>query len=217
MNYPVYVFSQSKNKVYEITNDIDLEITMLQYPDDIIVTKDEAYAKLFMRISKAMNSKFSNYRHLDIGAECLCMMFNRYRIKGIFAPDKPYVDNERMWWKYAKQSCLYLIRKYKKDPFNNNRDTWDIEDNESDTSLKVGRWDDHAQEHTDACNEILAEVNKLMTSTRYYEQQLGLFAKCKIEGLTNEQTCEILEIGMPRLYEIQRELKEYFHYKFGGI
>lgn len=217
MNYPKYVYSPLKNKVYECVDSFELESILLQYPEDIIVTQDEAYLKLFMKISKVMEHKFSNYKQIDVARECLCMMIDRYRNKGLFAPDKPFADNERMWWSYAKKSCLYIIRKYRTDPFNRDRDTWDIEDNESDTAVKLGRPDDYEIEHSQLCNQILAEVNKLMISSRYYEQQLGLFAKCKLEGLDNEQTCKILNIGMPRLYEIQRELKEYFHYKFGGI
>jgi hypothetical protein len=46
-----------------------------------------------------------------------------------------------------------------------------------------------------------------MRSEKSNEQQLGILGYAKINGLTDEQVCEVLDIKMGRLYELKRALK----------
>lgn len=212
-----YLYSKTTNKIYAFSNEEDFRIAMSEYPDDIEVTQDEAYLKLFENISRFMDKKFDNYKHLDIMQECFYMMLKRYRDKGLFAPDKPFIDNKRIWWNFARKSCLYIIRRFS-DKHLDDIDIWSIEDNETDTSLCLGKCDDYKiGEHTAGVMEIKETLEKLCLSPQYVDQQLGLFAKCKLNGLSDNEACKILEIKMPRLYEIKRLLKEYLNLRFGNL
>lgn len=210
-----YVCSKATGKCYEISDD-KLEEILESHPEDEEVSKDEAYLKLFHRISKSMEYKFSNYKQLDIMQECFYMLLKRYRIKGLFAPDKSFLDNEKIWWSFAKKSCLYIIRQY--TDIISDIDVWSIEDNETDTSLCLGVCDNYELgESNSTCEEIKNCINKLCYSHNYADQQLGLYATCKLKGLDDQQACTILGIKMPRLYEIKRKLKEYFRLRFDNL
>lgn len=210
-----YVCSKTTGKCYEVEDSMLAEVLDL-HPEDEEISKDEAYLRLFQRISKSMEYKFSNYKQLDIMQECFYMLLKRYRIKGLFAPDKSFLDNEKIWWSFAKKSCLYIIRQY--TDIISDIDIWSIEDNETDTSLCLGIYDEYELgESSSTCKEIVAAIDKLCYSKNYADQQLGLYATCKLKGLNDQQACLILDIKMPRLYEIKRKLKEYFRLRFNNL
>ena len=209
-----YLCDMKRFKIYAFDNITDFEAVKLEYPEDVEVSKDDAYKYLFIRISKAMANKFSNYRNIDIMSECYYMLLKRYTEKGLFAEDKSFLDNERIWWSIAKKSCLYLLRQFRNDPFVKSIDVWSLEDNETDTSKWLGKSDRYdGCEMLDA-NFIRNYIHNLCYSESKSERQLGLFGECKINGLTDEQTCSVLEVGMPRLYEIRRALKEHLKKRF---
>lgn len=210
-----YLWSKSLNKSFEYLDKDEFEIAKLQYPDEIEITQEEAYIKLFEKISKSMEIKFSNYKNLDIGQECFYMLLKRYRLKGLFAPDKPWLDNLKMWWSFAKKSCLYIIRNYRNIVAES--DIWDFDDNESAGST-LYIYDKYNIGESDAvCKDIKDTIKKLCKSNNSTEQQMGLFAVCKLSNLSNDQILKVLEIKIARLYEIRRALKEYFKLKFGNI
>jgi hypothetical protein len=212
-----YLFSKLNDRVYAFDDELEFSLATSEHPEDEEITEDEAYLRTFVRISKTMEKRFMNYRNLDIMQECYYMMLKRYRYKGLFAPDKPFQDNVRIWWNFAKKSCLYIIRQYT-DKHLDNIDIWDIEDNETDTKLCLGKCDEYEiGEHTAGVNDIMECIDKLCNSRLYVDQQLGIYAKCKLQGLTDQQSCIILEIGMPRLYEIRRLLKEYLNLRFDRL
>ena len=212
-----YLYSKTTNKVYAFSDEQDFLLATLEYPDDTEISQDEAYIKLFEHISKTMERKFINYKHLDIMQECFYMLLKRYRYKGLFAPDKSFLDNSRIWWNFARKSCLYIIRRFS-DKHLDDIDIWDIEDNETDASLRLGKCDEYKiGEHTAGVTEIVEALDKLCLSKHYVDQQLGIFAKCKLKGLSDAEACIILEIKMPRLYEIKRLLKEYLKLRFGNL
>ena len=212
-----YLFSKNNDRVYPFTDELEFLVAVAEHPEDEEISEDEAYLKTFTRISKTMEKRFSNYRNLDIMQECFYMMLKRYRYKGLFAPDKSFTDNVRIWWNFAKKSCLYIIRQYT-DKHLDNIDIWDIEDNETDSKLCLGKCDEYQiGEHAAGVKEIMDCIDKLCVSPKYADQQLGLYAKCKLKGLTDQQTCLILEVGMPRIYEIKRLLKEYLNLRFNNL
>ena len=48
----------------------------------------------------------------------------------------------------------------------------------------------------------------MIESKKSNEQQLGMLGYAKLNGLTDEQVCEVLEIRQSRLYELKRALKQ---------
>lgn len=212
-----YLLSKVTDKVYSFDDELEFELAVAEHPEDEEIDEETAYLRTFIRISETMKKRFANYKNLDIMQECYYMLLKRYRYKGVFAPDKSFQDNVRIWWNFAKKSCLYIIRQYT-DKHLDNIDIWDIEDNETDTKLCLGKCDEyHIGEHTAAVKEIIDCIEKLCISPKYVDQQLGLYAKCKLQGLNDQQSCIILEIGMPRLYEIKRLLKEYLNLRFNNL
>ena len=108
-----YLYSSNNGKVYAC-EDAEIEDILLLHPEDSEVDERTAYMLLFFRISQYMGKKFSNYKNADIQGEVLMMMLNRYKEKGLYAPDKSFKDNEKIWWSYAKKSCYFLIRQFKR-------------------------------------------------------------------------------------------------------
>ena len=212
-----YLYSKANNNVYAYYDEDEFNLTKIQYPNDVEVTEETAYLTMFEKICKTMAKRFSNYNQLDIMQECYYMMLKRYREKGLFAPDKQFIDNVRIWWNFAKKSCLYIIRRFS-DKHLNDIDIWDIEDNETDTSLCLGKCDEYnIGEHEAGVQDILDTIDRLSVSSVYADQQLGIYAKCKLNGLSDTDACMVLEIKMPRLYEIKRQLKEYLNSRFGKL
>lgn len=218
-----YLWSEKLHKVFEYSDEDEFDMAKLQYPDEVEVTQEQAYLKLFERIARSMELKFGNYKNIDIHQECFYMLLKRYRLKGLFAPDKPWLDNSKMWWSFAKKSCLYIIREYKMVV--GDLDIWDFDDNEdagsticcNNLSRNLMVEDTYSIEINDMCNDIKKAIDKLCLSKQYVDKQMGLFALCKLSKLSDEDTLTILEIKKPRLYEIRRALKEYLNLRFGNV
>jgi hypothetical protein len=209
-----YLCDMKVFKVYAFDNELDFETTKLEYPEDVEVSKDDAYKYLFIRISRVMSKKFSNYKNIDIMSECYYMLLKRYTEKGLYAPNKSFLDNERIWWSFAKKSCLYLLRQFRNDPFVKSIDVWSLEENETDTSLWLGTFDRYSGCENYDLNVMIDYIRKMCHSPHKSDRQLGLYGECKLNGLTDEQACIILEVGMPRLYEIRRALREHLKLRF---
>lgn len=209
-----YLCDMKRFKIYAFDNEIDFKNTKLEYPEDVEVSRDDAYKYLFIRISKAMGKKFSNYKNIDIMSECYYMLLKRYTEKGLYAENKSFLDNERIWWSVAKKSCLYLLRQFRNDPFVKSIDVWSLEDNETDTSLWLGIFDKYIGCENADLKNMIDYLHKLCYSPHKSDRQLGLYSECKLNGLNDKQTCLILEVGMPRLYEIRRALKEHLKLRF---
>lgn len=211
-----YLWSSVSNKVFEYNDIDDFQAAKDAHPEDIELTLEQAYMKLFERISKTMKRRFDNYKNLDIQQECFCMLLNRYRLKGTYAPDKPWLDNEKIWWKVSKKCCLYILREYTN--IVSELDIWDLDDNEKYIVL-AGCVEDTYDlgESKELCKEIKQAISKLCKSNEFVDQQMGIFATCKLEKFTDAQTCQVLNIKMSRFYEIRRGLKEYFNIQFRNI
>lgn len=210
-----YLLSPS-GKVYTC-QDEQVEDILTQYPEDTVLENENvAYMMLFFRISKHMGKKFSNYRNADIQGEVFMMMVKRYREKGLFAPDKPFLDNEKIWWSYARKSCYWLIRQFKKLKSR----TEDIDNLENMDNMCVSQlmYDEYFEfEHTSLVNEIRDYLNKLAHSHRYTEMQMGIYAMSKLGGLSDEDIMEILNIKYGRIREIKTELKKHLKLRFEGV
>ena len=210
-----YLWSPETGKVYTCTDEMLSEI-MDRYPEDKEVTETNAYMLLFFRISKSMGKKFSNYKNADIQGEVLMMMMRRYKEKGLFAPDKSFLDNEKIWWNYARKSCYWIIRQFKKLKTK----TEDIDESDNvdnmlnERLLYEERWD---FEHIDTVNTIVKYLDTLAHSRRYTEMQMGIYAVSKLGGLTDEDIMDILGIKMSRVKEIKHDLREHLKIRFGDI
>ena len=206
-----YIVDTTNNKVYEVDKD-EVQGFLKQYPNDREVTEEQAYLTLFVRISKIMEIKFSNYRNIDINQECYLALLKRYREQGVFAKDKPFKDNERIFYWFAKKMCFYFIREYK--DIVSDIDVWTIEENETDSNQVVGIEDEHTCENDSMCSEIRKVLENLCISKDKADQQLGWYAKGKLNGLTDDQVGLLLDIGMPRIYELRRELRTYLRLRY---
>ena len=183
------------------------------------ISEDDAYILLFIKIGNCLASKFSNYSNLiDISQDIFYMLFKTYKEKGVYAKDKSYYDNCRIWWSIAKKDCYYLIRRYKLKT--RDEDLTNFEefiDSDEPRFTIVAKNDFYEFEHLSTCDSIVSFIEQLAKSTKYSEYQMGIFGMAKLNGLTDKQAAEILEIGMERIYEIRRALKTKIHNKFGDI
>lgn len=203
-----YLWSPKTGKVYEFETRLDLEYALDLYPEDVEVDKDTAYIKLFERISARMEYLFSNYRNLDIRQECFYLLLKRYRERGLYAPDKPFKDNERIWWSVAKKTCMYIIRQHKEIITD-----IDVHTLDETNPYSVAHRDTYPIEHTEGVNILLATIDTLSKSPDRSQQLMGLFAICKLQKLTDDQALSILEVKTSRLYELKRELRKILNRK----
>ena len=203
-------------KVYECADDT-VEAVLLEHPEDTILENVEtAYMFLFFRIAKHMGKKFSNYKNADIQSEVLMMMVKRYKEKGLYAPDKSFLDNERIWWSYAKKSCYWLIRQFKKLK-SRTEDIDSLENIDGMCSERLIREEFFEFEHTSVVKDITQYLDKLAHSHRYTEMQMGIYAMSKLGGLTDEDIMEILNVKSGRIREIKVDLKEHLKLRFGDV
>lgn len=210
-----YLWAPDSGKVYAYP-DNEFDDILAQYPDDKEVTESNAYMLLFFRISKSMGKKFSNYRNADIQGEVLMMMLKRYKEKGLFAPDKPFIDNEKMWWSYAKKSCYWLIRQFKRlKTKTEDIDSLENVDNMLNENLLYE--ESFEFEHNDTVATIVKYLDDLAHSKRYIEMQMGIYAVSKLGGLTDEDIMDILGVKIGRIKEIKHDLKEHLKLRFGNI
>lgn len=198
----------SVGRIIECQDD-EVEDWLFKYPNTEIITKDDAYIFLFIKISYRMGAKFSNYNHIDLQSDLLYMLLKKYKQKGLFAPDKSFDDNARIWWSVAKKTCYYLIREHKrKVRFEDLTDTF------PENSLIS---DYYEIEHLDICKAIIEYISKLCASDIYAEQQMGLYGYIKLKNMTDKHASVILEVGMPRIYEIKKALKARLLKEFGDL
>lgn len=162
------------------------------------ISKDEAYKFLFEKISNRLAAKFYNYSHLDLSSELYIYLLSYYRENGEYCPDKSFADNERMFYSTATKRCCWHIREYKKLVAKETLLS-DVCENEFkkdfDFELDAG------------ARAIIEYIYTLAQSKKYSDKQLGLYALSKIGGASDDEICEILEIGKPRFFELKRALK----------
>lgn len=208
-----YLYSSKTGKIYTC-DDTELEDILLQHPEDSEVDERNAYMLLFFRISQNMGKKFSNYKNADIQGEVLMMMLNRYNQKGLYAPDKSFKDNERIWWNYAKKSCFFLIRQFnrKVSKCESIDDMTNMDNMCVDQLLYEERMD---FEGKSVCEDMQKYFEKLSKSSVYSEMQLGIYALSKLGGLTDDDVMDILNIKYGRIKEIRAELRETIKNRFG--
>lgn len=202
-------WSQESSKFSDKDESID-------YPDMIVLSYEDAVMHLFDKISDFMERKFSNYYNADIKQECFLMMLCRYRNKGIFAKDKPWLDNEKMWWSFAKKSCLYIIREFKQ--MVSDTDIFDIEDTKYDLDPNLMVSEKYNIGESDAfVKDLYTTIYRLYNSKDLGEERMGQFAMCKAQGMTDKESANYMGISMPRIYEIKKALKNYFNLRFGNV
>lgn len=202
-----YLWSPINSKIFEFESDEEFDEFKQVHPEDLEVNQDEAYIRLFNRISHSMGLRYNNYKNMDICEDVQLMMIERYHKKGLFAPEKPFVDNAKMWWSYANKSCLYLIRCYNKHSEKETpSDVYAIE-KPSETFFEV--------EHTSLCDDIKDYLSELAISNNKGEQQMGLYAMCKLNGLDSDSICQVLGVSIYRVREIKSALKKAIQKRFG--
>lgn len=170
-----------------------------KYKGYIEMTKDEAYMFLFDKISHRLGAKYANYNHIDIGSELLLWLLTRYKTNGNYAAEKSFDDNSRIWWSVANKRANWIIREYRRKHKHE-----ELYDEIPEDALTC---EDFEIEHTASVEAIMEYINTLMKSEKSNEQQLGILGYAKINGLTDEQVCDVLEVKMGRLYELKRALK----------
>lgn len=209
-----YLYSTNTGRVYTC-EDAEFEDILLQYPEDTEIDEYNAYLLLFFRISQHMGKKFSNYKNADIQGEVLMMMINRYRQKGLYAPDKSFKDNERIWWSYAKKSCFFLIRQFNRKI--SKCESIDNLENMDNMCVEQLLYEENLDfEGESLCSEMKKFFEKLSRSKVYSEMQLGIYAISKIGGLTDDDIMDILNVKYGRIKEIRAELRETIKNRFGG-
>lgn len=163
------------------------------------ITEYDAHLLLFDKISHRLGAKFANYNQCDIASEVYLFMLTKYQADGDFAKDKTFADNGRIWWSVATKRAYWIIREYNR--FRKHHVLYDEipEDSMMEDTFEI--------EHTANVDAITAYIYALANSKKSSEQQLGLFGIAKLNGLNDAQVCDILEVGMPRLFEIKRALK----------
>ena len=207
-----YLYSPQTEKVYTCEDDNFADI-LSQHPEDIEINERTAYMLLFFRISKNMGKKFYNYRNADIQSEVLMMMINRYNDKGLYAPDKSFKDNEKIWWSFAKKSCYFIIRQFNRRISKcESIDNLENVDNMINNNLIYET--QFESEGQSLCTEMIAFFEDLSHSKIYSEMQLGIYALSKIGGLTDEDVMEILDVKYGRIKEIRAKLRETLKNKF---
>lgn len=207
-----YVYSSNTGKVYTC-DDTELEDILLQYPEDTEVNERDAYMLLFFRISQHMGRKFSNYKNADIQSEVLLMMLKRYKEKGLYAPDKSFKDNEKIWWNYAKKSCYFLIRQFKRH-ISKSESIDNLENVDNMIYDRLLYEEKFEFEGMTLCQEMEEYFKKLSRSKVYSEMQLGIYAMSKLGGLTDDDVMDILGVKYGRIKEIRAELRETIKNRF---
>ena len=210
-----YLWSAVTGKVYQCTDE-DIDIIKSEHPEDVEVSENDAYMLLFYKISQHMGKKFSNYKNADIQSEVLMMMIKRYKEKGLYAPDKTFLDNERIWWVYARKSCYWLIRQFKKLK-SRTEDIDSLENIDGMCSDKLLQEQYFGFEHDSVVKDIEKYLNDLAHSCVYSEMQMGIYALSKLGGLSDEDIMDILGVKHGRIREIKTELKETIKNRFGDI
>ena len=168
------------------------------------ISKDDAYLLLFDKISHRLGAKFSNYGQLDLCSELYLWLLRQYKAKGEYRKDKTFADNERMYYSVATKRCYWYIREYKKLVAR------EVLLSEADSSIFEETFEFEERAGVDA---IIAYIYTLANSNKYSDKQLGLYALSKLSGASDEEICDILEIGKPRFFELKRALKTKI-YKF---
>lgn len=210
-----YLWSSKDNKIYTC-DDTNIDDMLAAHPEDREVDEENAYMLLFYQISKTMGKKFHNYKNADIQGEVLMMMINRYRSKGLYAPDKSFNDNKRIWYSYAKKSCFFIIRQFNRRISKcESIDNMENLDNMCADQLLYEESMDF--EGDSVCKEMKEFFEKLSHSKVYSEMQLGIYALSKIGGLTDDDIMEILDIKYGRIKEIRAELRETIRHRFRNI
>lgn len=209
-----YVWSPKDGKVYAC-NDDELDAVLATYPGDVEVDERNAYMLLFFRISQYMGKKFSNYKNADIQGEVLMMMLKRYNEKGLYAPDKSFKDNERIWWNYAKKSCYFLIRQFNRKV--SKCESIDNMENMDNMCKDQLLYEENLNfEGESLCAEMKEYFTKISRSKVYSEMQLGIYALSKLGGLTDDDVMDILGVKYGRIKEIKTELRETIKHRFGN-
>ena len=190
-----YLYSTNTGKIYTC-DDSEINDLLERHPEDTEVTERNAYMLLFFRISQVMGKKFSNYRNADIQSEVLMMMIKRYQERGVYAPDKPFKDNERIWWSFAKKSCYFLIRQFKRHISKSESiDNLENMDNMCYNPLAYEEALDF--EGSSLCAEMQEYFQQLTHSKVYSEMQLGVYAVSNLGGLTDNDIMDILGVQVP--------------------
>lgn len=207
-----YLYSSNTGKIYTC-DDAELEDILVQHPEDTEVNERDAYMLLFFRISQYMGKKFSNYKNADIQGEVLMMMIHRYHEKGLYAPDKPFKDNEKIWWSYAKKSCFFLIRQFNRR-ISKCESIDNLENMDNMCKDQLLYEESFNSESESLCDDMKKFFEKLSRSKIYSEMQLGIYAISKLGGLTDDDVMEILNIKYGRIKEIRAELRETIKNRF---
>lgn len=164
------------------------------------MTETEAYMFLFDKICHRIGAKYANYNHIDLASELLLWLLTKYKNDGNYAKDKGFADNERIWWSMASKRANYIIREWRRKHKHEEL----YEDIPEDSLMS----DYFEIEHTAGVEAIRHYIQSLIESKKSNEQQLGMLGYAKLNGLTDEQVCEVLEIRQSRLYELKRALKQ---------
>ena len=208
-----YLWAPHDGRVYACSDE-QFEDIMMQHPEDVEVDERNAYMLLFFRISQYMGKKFANYKNADIQGEVLMMMIKRYNEKGLYAPDKSFKDNEKIWWSYAKKSCFFLIRQFKRR-ISKCESIDNLENMDNMCKDQLLYEEELVFEGESLVSEMIKYFEKLSKSKIYSEMQLGIYALSKIGGLTDEDIMDILGVKYGRIKEIRAELRETIKNKFG--
>lgn len=163
------------------------------------ITEEDAYLLLFDKICHRLGAKFVNYNRIDIASELYVWLLDKYQKDGNYAKDKTFADNSRIWWSVATKRAYWLIREYRRRLKREELVNEIPEESLTSDYFEI--------EHIAGVEAIKEYIHTLAKSKKSNEQQLGIFGIAKINGLTDEQVCEILEIGKPRFFEIKRALR----------
>lgn len=198
----IYVYCKNKHSVTEYSDTDNIII------DDksIIVTENEAYTYLFWEIAQSLAIKFSNYRNLDLQSEVLLFLLNRYKKKGLYAPDKTFKDNELIFRSLAKKHCLYIIRQEKIRLKYHGYDLSYV------TNTEEIQIDD-----IDCSQELIDYIYSLLDSDKPSYMQYGMYGVGKIEGISDEKLMEIMNIKLSRLKELRRGLRQLIDKTFNEV
>lgn len=198
----IYVYNKKNHTVIDYDDTENITVN----GDSIIVTEDEAYTYLFWEIAQSLAIKFCNYRNLDLQSEVMLFLLNRYKTKGLYAPDKPLKDNELIFRSIAKKRCLYIIRqekirlKYHGHALSSVTSTQEIE-----------------IEDIDCSQEVIDYIYSLLNSDRSSYVQYGMYGVGKLKGLSDEKLMEIMEIKISRLKELKRGLRQLLGKNFSEV
>lgn len=163
------------------------------------ITEHEAYLLLFDKICHKLGAKFVNYNRIDIANELYLWLLTKYQKDGNYAKDKSFDDNSRIWWSVATKRAYWMIREYRRRLKHE-----ELVDEFPEESLISDYFE---IEHTAGVEAITEYIYELAKSSKSSEQQLGIFGIAKLNNLTDDQVCELLEIGKPRFFEIKRALR----------